>query len=189
VVRRSRTDRDSRFLRERGGRFVLGYTAEFAVSEDPFIVAARVTQNSSDQAGLVPTIQQVKSNCKRAPQRVLADSGYYSNQNVAELSGQSIDVYVPDSNLANELHGGPQATTVAGMQPRDPHLLAMRQKLRSPAGKRRYEQRKTLVEPVFGVLKEQRGMRRFRMRGMERVSTEWMLAALAYNLGRMYVAQ
>jgi len=40
-VKRSRTDPDSRFLRERGGRFVLGYTGEIAVSEDHFIVAAR----------------------------------------------------------------------------------------------------------------------------------------------------
>jgi hypothetical protein len=41
--KRSLTDPDSRFLRERGGRFVLGYTGEIAVSEDHFIVAARVT--------------------------------------------------------------------------------------------------------------------------------------------------
>ena len=189
VVRHSRTDPDSRFLRERGGRFVLGYTAEVAVSEDHFIVAARVTQNSSDQAGLVPMIEQVQSNCGRVPGRVLADSGYYSNHNVAHLSAQSIDVYVPDSNLANELHGGALATTVAGMQPRDPNLIAMRKKLRTAAGKRCYEQRKTMVEPVFGVLKEQRGMRRFRLRGMEKVGTEWTLAVLAYNLGRMYVAR
>ena len=71
----------------------------------------------------------------------------------------------------------------------DPHLLAMRQKLRTPEGQRRYRKRKTIVEPVFGVLKEQRGMRRFRLRGMEKVSIEWTLAAIAYNLGRMYVSQ
>ena len=49
-VKRSLTDADSRFLRERGGRFVLGYTGEIAVSEDHFIVAARVTQNVQDTA-------------------------------------------------------------------------------------------------------------------------------------------
>ncbi len=36
----SRTDPDSRFLRERGG-FTLGYTATMAVSEDHLIVAQR----------------------------------------------------------------------------------------------------------------------------------------------------
>src|ERR1700723_1847810 len=43
----SRTDPDSRFLRERGG-FTLGYTATLAVSEDHLIVAQQVTQESTD---------------------------------------------------------------------------------------------------------------------------------------------
>jgi hypothetical protein len=98
---------------------------------------------------------------------------------VAQLSERGIDVYAPDSNLAQELNGGPAATRVGRMQPSDAHLLAMRQKLRTPEGQRRYGQRKTIVEPVFGVLKEQRGMRRFRLRGIEKVRTEWMLAAVA----------
>ena len=189
VVKRSRTDPDSRFLRERGRRFVLGYTGEIAVSQDHFIVAARVTQNPQDAPALVPMVKQVEQNCGQAPQVVLADSGFYSNQNVAQLSGWGMDVYVPDPNLAHELNGGPPATTVGRMQPSDPHLLAMRQKLRTRAGKQRYQQRKTLVEPVFGVLKEQRNMRGFRLRGMAKVSIEWMLAALAYNLGRLYASR
>jgi transposase len=188
-AKRSRTEADSRFLRERGGRFVLGYTGEIAVSEDHFIVAARVTQNAQDAAALVPMVEEVERRCRRRPRRVLADSGFYSNQNVAQLSERGIDVYTPDPNLARELNGGPRATTVGRMIPSDPHLLRMRQKLRSRAGRRQYQQRKTMVEPVFGVLKEQRGMRRFRLRGMEKVGIEWMLAALAYNLGRLHAAR
>jgi transposase len=188
-VKRSLTDADSRFLRERGGRFVLGYSGEIAVSEDHFIVAARVTQNVQDAAALVPLVDQVERICRQRPQRVLADSGFYSNHNVAELSGRGIDVYAPDPNLACELNGGRVAQGVGRMPPSDPHLLAMRQKLRTPEGQRRYRQRKTIVEPVFGVLKEQRGMRRFRLRGMEKVGIEWMLAAIAYNLGRLYVSR
>jgi len=189
VVKLSRTDPDSRFLRERGRRFVLGYTGEIAVSEDHFIVAARVTQNQEDTSALVPMVKQVEQNCKKLPRVILADSGFYTNENVAQLSGWGIDAYVPDSNLARELNGGPPATTIGRMQPSDPHLLAMRQKLRTRAGKQRYQQRKTIVEPVFGVLKEQRHMRGFRLRGMAKVGNEWMLAALAYNLGRLYASR
>ena len=189
VVKRSRTDPDSRFLRERGRRFVLGYSGEIAVSEDHFIVAARVTQNEQDTSALLPMVKQVEQNCGQRPRVVLADSGFYTNQNVAQLSAWGMDVYVPDPNLAHELNGGPPATTVGRMQPSDPHLLAMRQKLRTRAGKQRYRQRKTIVEPVFGVLKEQRNMRAFRLRGMAKVSNEWTLAALAYNLGRLYASR
>jgi IS5 family transposase len=186
VIKRSRTDPDSRFLRERGGRFVLGYTGEIAVSEDHFIVAARVTQNAHDVHALLPMVEEVERICRRRPQRVLADSGFYSNRNVAQLSARGMDVYTPDPNVAHELNGGRPATGLGRMQPSDPHLLAMRQKLRTPQGQQRYRQRKTIVEPVFGVLKEQRGLRRFRLRGIEKVNNEWMLAALAYNLGRLY---
>jgi IS5 family transposase len=61
----------------------------------------------------------------------------------------------------------------------------MRAKLRSAQGRRTYRRRQAVVEPVFGILKEQRGMRKFRRRGLEAVTTEWMLAAMAYNLTRI----
>jgi len=62
----------------------------------------------------------------------------------------------------------------------------MRRKLRSPAGRAVYRQRKALIEPVLGVLKEQRGMRQFRRRGLEEVAVEMSLAAAAHNLTRMW---
>ncbi len=71
---------------------------------------------------------------------------------------------------------------------RDPVHRRMRRKLRSPAGRAIYGWRKALIEPVFGVLKEQRGMRQFRCRGLEKVQAEWSLATTAYNLTRMWRA-
>ena len=71
------TDPDARFLRERG-RFVLGYTAEVAVSEDHFIVAQRVTQNKNDNHALIPMVDEVERQCGERPQRVLADCGFFS---------------------------------------------------------------------------------------------------------------
>jgi len=62
----------------------------------------------------------------------------------------------------------------------------MRRKLRSAVGRAVYGRRKALIEPVFGVLKEQRGMRQFRRRGLEKVAVEVALAATAYNLTRMW---
>lgn len=49
-----------------------------------------------------------------------------------------------------------------------------------------YKRRKALVEPVFGVLKQQRGMRQFRCRGLIGVGVEWALAATAFNLTRLF---
>ncbi len=169
----SRRDGEARFLRERGG-YALGYTAEIAVSEDHLIVAQRVTLNPCAVPALVPLVKEVEERTGASPEKALADAGFYSNQNVRELETRGIDVYVPDPNLARELNTGKRARTIGRNRVRSPEL-----KLRSRAGRRVYERRKTLVEPVFGVLKQQRGMRQFRTRGPAKVATEFTPAALA----------
>jgi hypothetical protein len=179
----SRTDPDSRFLRERGG-FTLGYTATLAVSEDHLIVAQRVTQETNDNALLLPMVELVEQQCGEKPQRASADTGFFSLDNLRALEERSIDGYVPDSNLARWLNRGGRLR----LRAKDPAHRRMRRKLRDPVGRAIYDRRKAIVEPVNGVLKEQRGMRRFRQRGLERVAVEWALTTTAYNLTRMWRA-
>jgi transposase len=180
--KRSTTDPEATFLRARGG-FVLGYAAQIAVSEDHLIVAQRVIQRGNDNASLVPMVDLVQSVCGKPPERVVADSGFYSNQNVELLEQRGIQTYVPDSFLAHELNLGHPATDTARCHPR---LRQMRQRMREPEGRRMYARRKGLVEPVFGVLKEQRSMRAFRMRSLDKVAIEFALASTAHNLTRMH---
>lgn len=181
----SRRDGEARFLRERGG-FALGYTAEIAVSEDHLMVAQRVTLNRCDVPALGPLVEEVEQRTGERPEKVLADGGFYSNQNVRDLEERGIEVYVPDPNLARELNTGKRARTIGRNRVRSPELKAMRRKLRSREGRRVYGRRKALVEPVFGVLKQQRGMRQFRTRGRAGVAAEFTLAAMAYNLTRLF---
>lgn len=178
----SRTDPDARFLRERGG-YVLGYTAEIAVNEDHLIVGQQVTQEPTDNASLIPMVQEVERQCGGKPEKALADSGFFSLENIEQLEKQGIDVYVPDSNLARELNTGQRCPTP---HPPGKTQRRMRQKLRSLEGRRTYQKRKTLVEPVIGTMKEQRGMRRFRLRGLAKVQVEFILACMAKNLTRLY---
>jgi len=184
TARRSETDPDARFLRTRGG-FVLGYTAEIAVSDDHLIVAQRVTQAATDNESLAPMVALIGQVCGTPPGQVVADSGFYSNQNVERMEQANIEAYVPDSNLARELNLGlpPDDTRY-----RDPRLKRMRERMRSDHGRSLYRRRKALVEPVFGVLKEQRNLRAFRTRSLPNVATEFALAAIAFNLTRMHQA-
>ena len=62
---------------------------------------------------------------------------------------------------------------------------AMRFKLRQPDARRRYARRKTIVEPVFGQLKEARGFSTLSLRGLARAAGEYLLACLAHNLGKL----
>jgi transposase len=177
----SRTDEDARFLRQRGG-FALGYTGEIAVSDDHLIVAQRVTQNAADNASLTPMVDQVEQRCGAPPGAALADSGFFSIDNLNRMEQRNIDAYVPDSNLACALNLGTRCRVKA----RAAAHRRMRAKLRSPAGEATYARRKAVVEPVFGVLKQQRGMRQFRTRGLENVNQEFTLATLAFNITRLH---
>ena len=88
----------------------------------------------------------------------------------------------PDKATAAE-----QGTAAAGevkLDPRfvnDPSLERMAKRLANPPGRRLYARRKTMVEPVFGQIK-QLGGPRVRHRGFDKVNTEWKMMASAHNL-------
>ena len=157
-------------------------TAEIAVSDDHLIVAQRVTQNATDNASLQPMLDQVEQRCGAPPGAALADSGFFSISNLQQLEQRNIAAYLPDSNMARALNLGTRCRTRACA----PAHRRMRAKLRSPAGQAAYARRKAIVEPVFGVLKQQRGMRQFRTRGLNRVANEFTLTTMAYNITRLH---
>ena len=66
-------------------------------------------------------------------------------------------------------------------------MQAMRHRLATLAGKAAYAIRKQTVEPVFGIIKSVMGFRQFSMRGVRKVTGEWTLVCLAWNVKRMAV--
>ncbi len=126
----SRSDPDSRFLRERSG-FTLGYTATLAVSEDHLIVAQQIGQAPTDNELLVPMVDPVEQRCGEQPQRVSAASGFFSHANLDAMEERNIDAYVPSTNLAKVLNRGGRLCHRA----KYPAHQRMRRKLRDPAGR------------------------------------------------------
>ena len=61
-----------------------------------------------------------------------------------------------------------------------------RQKLRSPEGRRCYLRRQASVEPVVGIIKKVLGFEQFFLRGLQKVTLEWNLVCVAYNLKRLH---
>jgi len=127
-------------------------------------------------------LEAVRRQCRRKPERVSADSGFFSVDTLEALEEKKIDAYIPDSNLARWLNRGGRLRSRAS----EPAHRRMRRKLRDPVGCAIYQRRKAIVEPVIGVLKQQRGMRRFARRGLRQVAVELALAATAYNLTRLW---
>ena len=59
-------------------------------------------------------------------------------------------------------------------------------KLQTRAGRAVYAARKTIVEPVFGQIKQARGFRHFLLRGLAKVRGEWALVCLTHNILKLY---
>jgi transposase len=134
--RGSRSDPESRYLRRRGG-FVLGYTAEVAVSDDHLIVAQRVHPAPADHGSLQAMTAAVERECGQRPAAVMADAGYYSMEQIAAVEADRIAVYVPDRLSARELAGVAVAAEMnARQQRRHPGLQQLRERMRVPAARR-----------------------------------------------------
>lgn len=67
----------------------------------------------------------------------------------------------------------------------DPFKDRMHVLFRKPEIQRTYIARMYTAEPVFAMVKEHRGMRRFLLRGLKNVNIEWRLACLTHNLLRI----
>lgn len=62
----------------------------------------------------------------------------------------------------------------------------MARKLSTKKGKKIYALRKTIVEPVFGQIKQVMGFRQFSLRGQGKVQAEWFLVSAAHNLRKLF---
>jgi hypothetical protein len=60
----------------------------------------------------------------------------------------------------------------------------MREKFHSASGRALYRQRMGTVEPVFGNI-QNKGMRRFTLRGQRKVSAQWKLFMLVHNIEKV----
>lgn len=109
---------------------------------------------------------------------MLADAGYYSDDNVASCEQSEIEPYIPPNR---DKHNQPLAARFINPAPlpEDAESIdRMRHKLKTVEGRKVYAQRKSTVEQVFGIVKRVLGFRQFFLRGLEAVSGEWTLVSI-----------
>jgi len=74
-------------------------------------------------------------------------------------------------------------------QIRSEFVREMKQKMERTESREKYRLRKQTVEPVFGTIKKWMGFTQFLLRGHEKVSGEWQLVTLAYDVKRLWRMQ
>jgi transposase len=170
------TDDESRIMPSKDG-FVQAYNAQAAVdSYRQLIVACDVTDAPTDMRQLQPVADQVRQTVGRLPDAYSADTGYWSAENVTTLEQRGVDVYIPPKQPPRRSDGARPPS------PPTPLTERMQAKLNTPQGKQAYSLRKETAEPVFGQMKDGRGLRRFCTRGLAKVRGEWALWCLTHNL-------
>ena len=170
------SDPQSRPLSTRRG-WVQGYNGQAMVEcASQVIVAQQITQEQNDVHQLAPMLKRCEAQAGTQPEEVLADAGYWSEEN-AGLEEERTELFIAvAARSAQEKPIESEART------------RMEEKLSSEPGRTIYAQRKASVEPVFGQM-EMRGLRRFLLRGKEKVQLEWSLWCTTHNLLKLWRAQ
>jgi hypothetical protein len=192
------TDPEAKIMKQSNKGFDYSYNAQAVVDgAEQIIVSAEVTNAANDKQQATPMARAALDNLSAAgiarpkgadgtptPIPNTADTGYFSEKAVGELGALGMDPHVAiDRQKHHE----------AAISPKTPAPSReasakdkMQHKLRSAAGKALYAARKQIVEPVFGMIKSARGIRKFLLRGLEKVSAEWQLSCLTHNLLKIW---
>lgn len=162
-----------------GTAFEQGYNAQAAVDSDhQLIVATGLTQSAADNGELLPMVEAVHNNLGQWPSKVLADSGFRSEQAFVALEEKGVEALVAL---------GREAKDPKTIDPKQyPATARMAERLATLEGQAQYRRRKVIPEPVFGWIKHVLGFRQFSLRGQTKVEGEWNLVCLAMNLRHLW---
>ena len=203
------TDPDARLMKGRQG-IVAGYNAQAMVSPTEtdggatgmLVTAVDVVDAANDNALLVPMLEQAEETTGTKSQMTLADAGYFAASHLEECARRDQQVVVSESRQLRLYRASEAVCQVCpafgvctrakeigrslAIGPHDAVLRRHRAWMSTSAAREAYKLRKQLVEPVFGIIKEQQGARRFLLRGLVNVAAEWTMLATAFNLRTLW---
>ena len=184
------TDDESRIMKVAGGGFEQCYNAQAMVdTETMLVVVSDVTQAANDKQQVEPMIDKLRALPAglNAPVTLLADTGYFSADNVDTCRQAGIEPLIAIGREGHHPHWKERFTEPAPLAVDASAVDTMKHALKTQAGKKQYALRKQTVEPVFGIIKSAMKFRQFMLRGLINVGNEWALVCLAWNLKRMAV--
>ena len=205
VIKSNRTDNESAKMATDKG-VIQGYTGVAAVdAKHQLIVAAEAHGTGSEQALLVPVVTALKP-FLQPTSLITADAGYHSKDNLLALQGSHCRI---NGQEAIRFQGAKRDCVPCSHRPRclrspaktptrqvaffndtlhtaaDRLVANMRERIDSPLGRARYEQRFATVEPMFGNLRYNKRLSRFTLRGRTKVNAQWQLFCSVHNLEKL----
>jgi transposase len=183
------TDAESRIMPVSGGGFEQAYNAQASVDmKTMLIVGNHVSQQPNDKQEVEPALAELE----RLPEslgkveKAALDAGFFSEHNIQCFEAKGIEPHIACGRQTHHPSLEERFAVPPPLPPDADALTAMKHRLKTEAGKQFYAKRKSTVEPVFGIIKEVMGFRRFMLRGFQAVTGEWTLVCIAFNLKRLF---
>lgn len=182
------TDPDSRIMTTKDG-WVQGYNGQAIVNQHQIVLACDVSQDANDVGLYQPMTERLAQTMSAAGitgevELTLADAGYCSEAN---LTSPGPDRLIATTKDHKQRRAARDLGQTSGPPPPDATPIEeMEHLLRTPQGAVAYKQRSSLIEPIFGDRKHNRGIRSFRRRGLDAVKSEWAFIHLAGNMLKLY---
>ena len=191
-ARQHLTDPEANPMKTRDG-IMPAYNAHAGVDmSTQLIVTSDVTTDANDKQQIEPVLaardtlpegslpagtESLESDDDAPRLDLLADAGYCSATNVEACDDAKVDAYIATcrDGRANE------PKTVASEA-----VSHMVQRMQADAGRDLYRRRKSTVETTFGCIKQAKGFRYLKLRGLKGAQTEWQLVCFAWNLKRLF---
>jgi transposase len=183
------TDPQSRIMKTSNKGWDQCGNAQAVANEDQIILSADVTEQANDKRQAVPMVDQTLENLKAAGVErpvgaAVMDSGYSSEANTKALEQRGVDPYIATERLKHNQEIPP---VPRGRIPKDyTAQQRMARKLRTVKGRATYAQRKGIIEPIFGQLKQVLGFRQFSLRGLVAMRGEWRLMCTVHNVLKLW---
>ncbi len=183
------TDPASRIMKEStSGGFAQSSNAQVVTDQASLLViGAQVSDQPNDVQELLPTLDASPPVVGK-PRAAASDAGFFSEPNIAGCAARGSDPYIATGRAAHRCSLAEVLPPQASAAPEEHASLraTLAATLRTPEGRAIYRQRKCTVEPAIGSIKDVLGFRPFSLRGLARVTGEWILVCLAYNIKRLH---
>ncbi|SHN92378.1 transposase IS4 family protein [Bathymodiolus heckerae thiotrophic gill symbiont] len=240
-------DKEARIMGKKGS-FDYQYNVQISVDEDrQIIVGQHLSQNANDKQEIEPALVAIKEATGTLPDKLSADNGYMSGDNLQALKESPINTYIAtdkgekknkdslenterklvkadfDYDESTDTYTCPGQQTLVvvnrgkdgsrtyqgdvekcnecayksrccqskkgeartiNTDDKEPLRQQMNSKMEEEESKVIYKQRKVIVEPVFGQIKNT-GFRGFSVRGKEKVAGELSLVCATHNIKKI----
>ena len=176
----STTDPEARVMKMADGGFRPAYNLQFATDTDTrLIVGVEVVSEGTDNAQMLPMVEQIQQRTGKRPAQCLVDGGYTKHEAIDEVEAQGTQVFAPVPR-PRKVGIDPYARKREDTN----HTADWRARMNTDEARQIYKLRAAVAEPVHADLRNWRGLGRLPVRGRNKVRAVALLMALTYNVLR-----